>query len=202
MEVIFLRHGETNGNIAHRHQHSNTPLNKMGEKQAREVAPKIAALAPTHFISSTHLRAMETTRIVALVCNLTPDTHPAFEELDRPQWLVGRHYIGLTTTWYVVRWFFGLPIKSGESYDAFVKRIKIAQMHLESLPANARVVVVSHAVFVNIFLAHLCIKKRLSIWGAVNSFISIFTLNNTGIIHLHHNTTKNSKQCGWSVIER
>ncbi len=202
MEVFFLRHGQTNGNIARRHQHSNTPLNKMGETQAREVAPKIAALAPTHFISSTHLRAMETTRIVAQVCNLTPNTHPAFEELDRPEWLVGRHYIGLTTTWYVVRWFFGLPIKSGESYEAFVKRIKIAQTHLEFLPPDARVVVVSHAVFVNIFLAHLCINKRLSIWGAVNSFISIFSLSNTGIIHLHYDTTKNPNQCGWTIIER
>lgn len=202
MEVFFLRHGQTNGNIARRHQHSNTPLNKEGERQAKDVAPKVAALTPTHFISSTHLRAMETTRIVAEVCKLTPDTHPAFEELDRPQWLVGRHYMGLTTTWYVVRWFLGLPVESGESYEAFVKRIKIAQAHLESLPTDARVVVVSHAVFVNIFLAHLCVKGRLSIRGAVKSFISIFSLRNTGIVHLRYESSMNDSQCGWSVIER
>ncbi len=202
MEVFFLRHGQTNGNIARRHQHSNTPLNEMGERQAREVAPKIATLVPTHFISSTHLRAIETTRIVAQVCNIIPDTHPAFEELDRPLWLVGRHYIGLTTTWYVIRWFFGLPVDSGESYEAFVRRIKGAQAHLESLPADARVVVVSHAVFVNIFLAHICVKGRLSVWGAVKSFLNIFSLRNTGIVHLHYEPNINTSQCGWSIIER
>ncbi len=200
MEVFFVRHGQTDGNVARRHQHSSTSLNEVGRAQVQALAPTVAALKPTHFISSTHLRAMETTRILAAACALTPDTSHAFEELARPDSLVGYRYIGFTTLLYVFRWFLGFTIKDGEGYGQFLARILEARAYLEALPKDARVVVVSHAVFVNIFIEHLCLDTKMSLWQALNSFLKIFRLRNASIVHLHY--TAGNYTCGWTVIKR
>jgi broad specificity phosphatase PhoE len=164
------------------------------------IVGKISALQPTHIITSTQLRAMETTRILTAACDVVPETHPEFEELRRPLWLVGTRYIGWTTFIYVLQWFFGKEIKDGESYEAFLDRIKRARTLLESLPPESRVVVVSHAVFTNIFIEHLCLDERMTLWQAARSFIRILRLRNAGIIHLHYSPGKNI--CGWTILRR
>ncbi len=200
MEVFFVRHGETDGNVARRHQHSETSLNEVGRAQVMALAPEIAALKPTHFISSTHLRAIETTRILAAACNLTPATSHAFEELARPDSLVGQRYMGVVTLFYVLRWFFGFKIPDGEGYQQFLSRILEGRRYLQALPNNSRVVVVSHAVFVNIFIEHLCLDTKMGIGQALRSFFKIFRLRNASIIHLHF--TPGNYICGWTVIKR
>lgn len=200
MEVYFVRHGETDGNVARRHQHPETTLNHEGVEQAKRVAWEIAELRPTHIISSTHLRAVQTTQIITSYCeNLIPDTHPAFEELKRPDWLVGNRYQSLTTLWYVWLWFLNVAQEGGESYQDLLERVKAARTFLESLPDDARVVVVSHAVFTNIFLEHVCTDKPMSFWRAFRRFIAILKIRNTAILHLRHISTVPGV-CGWRFI--
>jgi broad specificity phosphatase PhoE len=200
MDVYFVRHGETDGNVARRHQHPDTPLNEVGITQAETVAYEIANLKPTHFITSTQFRAVQTTKIISAYCEgIIPDTHPAFEELKRPSWLIGHRYTGLTTVWYIWRWFFGLSSDAGESYLAFLKRIKVARDYLESLPADARVVVVSHAVFTNIFIEHLCSDKPMSFGRAVRRFWLILKIRNATILHVKH-TPVHPGQCAWEFV--
>jgi len=201
MDVFFVRHGQTDGNIAQRYQHPDTRLNEVGKAQAEAIAGKIATLEPTHIITSTQLRAVETTRIITGSLPVIPETHADFEELRRPLTLVGARYLGLTTLWYVVRWFFDWPHDQGETYPDFLKRIKSAQAYLETLPADARVVVVSHSVFTNIFVEHLCLDRRLTFFEAVKGFWRILTLRNTAIIHLQY-AKVGEGLCGWSVLKR
>jgi broad specificity phosphatase PhoE len=200
MEVFFLRHGQTNGNVARRHQHTDTPLNEMGVKQVEAVASEVVALRPTHIVSSTQLRAIETTRIVATACDLIPETHAAFIELKRPEWLVGYHFISPTTLLYVLRWFWGSEIDRGESYGAFLKRIETARLYLEALPPDARVVVVSHSVFTNVFIEQLCRPKKMNLVRASISFLRIFTLRNAGLVRLRFD--QGAHACGWTVLSR
>jgi broad specificity phosphatase PhoE len=35
MKIYFVRHGQTGGNVAHRHQTEHTPLTDVGHEQAR-----------------------------------------------------------------------------------------------------------------------------------------------------------------------
>ena len=69
MEVYFVRHGETDGNVARRHQHHDTALNEIGIEQAKKVASEITNLKPTHLITSTQLRAVQTTKIIVSECD-------------------------------------------------------------------------------------------------------------------------------------
>ncbi len=200
MEVYFVRHGQTNGNLARRHQHRDTQLNELGTKQVEAIVGKVSALQPTRVITSTQVRAIETARILTSACQVIPETHIEFEELKNPLWLVGSRYIGLTTFIYVIQWFFGRPIKDGESYQQFFERIKRARKIIESFDDSEKVVVVSHAVFTNIFIEHLCLDSKMTIWQAVKSFIRILTLQNAKIIHLHY--TSGSNICGWTVLKR
>lgn len=185
MDIYFVRHGQTDGNVAKRHQHANTPLNEVGQRQAEVAAWEISEIKPTHIISSTQLRAVQTTKIIADYCeDVIPDTHPAFEELRRPKAMVGNRYVGISTFFYVTTWFFGAKHADGESYADVIARIKEARSHIESLPSDSRVVVVSHAVFTNIFLEHLCSDEPMSLWRAFKRFWQIFTMRNATIIHL------------------
>lgn len=185
MDVYFIRHGETDGNVAKRHQHHDTELNEVGQIQAEMVADRVMKIKPTHIITSTNLRAVETTRIIAKRCpDVIPETNTLFEELKRPDWLTGDRFFGLTTVLYILRWFLNYKIEGGESYDDFAKRIIEARSYLESLPDDSCVVVVSHSVFINLFLEYLHSDKKISFWRACRRLVFILTMRNVEMIHL------------------
>ncbi len=201
MEVYFVRHGQTNGNLARRHQHPDTQLNEVGVEQINTVAKEIVTLEPTHIISSTQLRAVESASIISRYCDgLIPYTNEAFEELKRPSFMIGNRYVGLTTAWYVWRWFWGsLSDGGGESYGDFLNRIKQARNYLESLPDDSRVIVVSHAVFTNMFVEHLCSDKPMSFRRAVKRFWHILKIRNASIIHIKY-IASGKGICRWNFV--
>lgn len=204
MEVYFVRHGRTSGNVARRHQHANTPLNAEGEAQARAVAATIATLTPTHLITSTNLRAVETAKQIAATTNLVPETYPAFEELHRPAFLVGERLLGFTTLWYVLRWFCGshiVTMHDGETYEAFRSRLADARTHLEALPSDSRVVVVSHGVFINFFIEHMVRPQAMTFCHAAIRFIKTMALKNTSITHVRYSKAA-THGTGWKLIRR
>lgn len=200
MEVYFVRHGQTDGNVARRHQHPDTELNEVGVAQAEAVASEIRKLKPTHIITSTQLRAVQTTKIIDAYCeDIIPETHNEFEELKRPDFLVGNRYAGLVTLWYVWRWFWGKLTEGGETYLGFLGRIREARKLLETYPDNSKIVVVSHAVFMNIFIEHMCSDKPMSLWRAARRFWFVLTIRNASIIHLQFEK-RGTGICRWRYI--
>lgn len=200
MEVYLIRHGQTDGNVAFRHQHPKTALNEVGWEQGRVLAEQVRKLKPTHIISSTHLRAVQTARLMIDCCdNLIPLTDPAFEELRRPYSLVGNRLLSRETIHYVWNWFFGKVADGGESYQDFILRLNEARAYLESLPKDSKVVVVSHSVFINLFLEHLCLSEPMSFGRAVKRFLKILVLPNASIVHLQYNS-KLKGGCGWRRV--
>jgi probable phosphoglycerate mutase len=64
--VYFIRHGETEDNAKHIYTgQSDTPLNNIGRKQAREAVPHISTLYITHILASDLARSVETAEIIA-----------------------------------------------------------------------------------------------------------------------------------------
>jgi probable phosphoglycerate mutase len=189
MDVYFIRHGETGGNVAKRHQHENSHLTERGVEQAAVAAAAVVALNPTHLIVSDRVRAVETGQAVAAATDLIPERSPLFGELCRPQEMYGFRHFSRKSLVYLVHWFAGAfggddcgP--AGESYAAFRKRLAVARVYLETLPSDSRVVVVSHSVFITLFVAHLRHERPLSWFGAARHFLRIKRLTNGSITHL------------------
>ncbi len=201
MQVIFVRHGQTDGNIARRHQHHDTPLNAHGRTQSEAVAILIQDLRPTHIFSSSQLRAVETTRIIVSRCHeLIPEMHGVFEELRRPDEIIAQRYMSFRTIWFTWSWFRGVDKKGGESYRDFIKRIVKARTHLEALPPGTRVVVVSHAIFINIFLQQLHSDQPMNLLAAIGCIWKIYKMQNTKITKLEYQADA-AQGRQWRVIE-
>jgi 2,3-bisphosphoglycerate-dependent phosphoglycerate mutase len=199
MDIYFVRHGETDGNVAKRHQHPDISLNERGKEQATRVATVVADLEPTHLVTSTNKRAIETTREIALLTGLMPETVADFEELHRPEWLIGHRLYERATISYVIGWFFGMKsstMHDGETYEGFRQRIKSAESYLKALPKDSRVVVVSHSIFINFFLEHMNREGRMSFFAAARRFSSVFRLKNTSVTHLQYDGIR------WRIVDR
>ncbi len=187
MDIYFVRHGQTDGNVAGRHQHPDITLNELGKLQVARVAKLIKSVRPTHLITSTNKRAMETAMVIGRECDLIPETYPNFEEMHRPDFLVGKRFLEWEAFKYVVGWLFGVKAASmhdGESYSDFLARILAAKHQLEALPKNSKVVIVSHTVFINFFLEHMNRTEKMGVFRATLRFFAILRLKNTAVTHV------------------
>ncbi len=202
IDIYFIRHGETNGNVAKRNQPDTTRLTERGTEQARAVGQVVAALKPTHLISSTQVRAVETTRLIEETVSLIPETNGLFQELMRPDHINGHYHRSFKTIGYLVRWYFGRAggdgeHGEGESYQTFRRRIKEAKQYLATFPPESRIVVVSHSVFITLFLAHMCHEDKLSLFAAAKFLVKIFRLKNTGVVHVRFAPELVNNECPW-----
>jgi broad specificity phosphatase PhoE len=201
MDVYFVRHGETAGNRAMRLQSDKSDLTERGEAQALATAKILKAVNPTHLISSTMVRALETTRLIECEVDLIPATSELFKEIGRPHRLEGRRLLGPISLMYYMLWYFGLVKKeddTSESYADVRSRIDAARDFLMAYPNDARVVVVSHSVFITFFLAHVCRQRPLYPWEALWHFIKIVKIKNGAIRKLTVDTrVKNA--CAWEL---
>lgn len=203
MKIYLVRHGQTGGNVAHRHQAEHTPLTSLGKEQAHRVAEIVRLYQPTHLLSSSLVRAIETAKIIGEVCDLVPETNPHFIELRRPDGMYGHHHRSIRSVWFYTRWYFGLAgggdEKRGETYKMLRERFEKARAYLETYPKDARIVVVSHAVFIGLFTMHLCRKRALNPFQAAHTFYKILTMPNTSITPIYFDHEPDEEECAWYV---
>lgn len=201
MQVYLVRHGKTGGNVARRHQADSTGLTPEGLAQAKAVAKVLKEYQPTHLVSSNLVRALETAREIGAVINLIPETNPVFIEIVRPHHLGGYHHKSIFSLWFYARWYFGLTNvkkEGGETYKDLRNRIAAAQTVLQQYPKDAKVVVVTHSVFINFFLVHLCSKRPVSLWRMPFVFLGILRIPNTSVVPLTFDHNAGSGTCAWS----
>lgn len=204
MEVYFVRHGETSGNVAKRHQSSHTTLTKSGRRQAGEVALHIKKLSPTHIVSSTQLRAVETAKIINEELGLDHRVEPLFAELNRPKNMYGWHQSDPRSLWYLVRWYAGFAGSSGdqeagEDYKSLRRRVRNARDFLTTYPPDAKIVVVSHSVFITMFRNHVCRERSMNLLQAVRFLFQVRRTHNTSITKYKYDTSSPGA-CKWSLV--
>ena len=178
MRVIFLRHGQTGENAAHRHQPTNTPLSVLGRTQAVAAGKLLRSEAVTHIVSSPVVRALQTASLVTDQLDLLPSIDYNLRELERPDALVGHRHFSLRSLLFYTFWFLGLT-QGGEAYRDLRARIAAARTELERLPADATVVVVSHTVFINLYIAHVHRSWSVWPWQAALVFWRLVRMKNT-----------------------
>lgn len=181
MKVIFIRHGQTNENVAKRHQPEYTPLSIVGRKQAVVAGTQLAELGVTHIVSSPLVRTLQTASLIADKVDLIPSINHALRELVRPTTLTGYKHSDWRSMFFYGWWYLGLN-QTGESYKAIRTRIATAKQHIERLPDDAVVVVVSHAVFISLYDTHVFSPRMMGPVGAVRAFIKLKRMKNTGMI--------------------
>lgn len=205
MDIYLIRHGETEGNRTHRHQFPDAKLNELGHRQAAAVAGLVPAFGPTHLLTSTLTRARETAAAIAVTTKLEPAEHDVFVEIRRPAYIHGLRYWHLRSIWYLMRWFFSGKTyfdddARGESYCTLLARIESSKRLLETLPTDARVVVVSHSVFINFFVAHICSDKPISFFGAFLRLAKIIHLDNSSVTHVRYYEDAAPGTCAWELV--
>jgi broad specificity phosphatase PhoE len=204
MEIYFVRHGQTGGNKAKRHQSEASHLTPLGREQAKRAAQKIKELQPTQVWVSNRVRAIETAQAIAEAAELTPQVNAVFTELCRPDKLYGYHHKSFQSIWYIYLWYRGKAGKDscsgeGESYDHFFKRVKKAQRFLEAQPENSRLAVVSHSIFINFFVAHLHGDEPMSLVRALLIFTKILRIRNGSVTRLRCESTPD-QGFRWEVL--
>ncbi len=194
MKVIFVRHGQTGENVVHRHQPNNTPLSIEGRRQAVMAGERIAAINPTHIVSSPLVRSLQTASLIANECDMIPSIDYSLVELERPPTVTGYGHMSSRSLFFYLWWYSSLS-RSGESYSMIRQRIAIARQNLERLPADATVVVVSHSVFISLFIAHVCRTHMLGPVGIVRAFFMLKKMPNTGMTEYEVSVAQGL--CGW-----
>lgn len=184
MELYLVRHGQTSGNVSKRHQPPNIPLTTAGRLQAEATAQKIAAMKPTHLLVSPKKRAVESAGAIAAATGLTPQIHPIFSELQHPYFLQGEHHFSWAGVRYIWGWFWGnddVTFNDGETLKGLWSRVGEAYGLIESFPEDAKVVVVSHSVFISFMLAGRRRQKKLSLLAAPFTLLQILFYKNSGV---------------------
>ena len=85
MELLLIRHGQTDGNVTHRHQPEHGRLTAKGCEQAAALVAQVASFQPTHFISSTNVRALETAAIISHDMDMIPTSSALYVRTVSPQ---------------------------------------------------------------------------------------------------------------------
>ncbi|TSC63711.1 MAG: hypothetical protein G01um1014106_427 [Parcubacteria group bacterium Gr01-1014_106] len=91
MIVYFVRHGQSELNAQHVHQHPDTKLSETGLKQAEVVAKRFHSLAVDMIVSSTYERAKQTAGIIANAIQKPVEYSDLFVEIKRPSEIRGKH---------------------------------------------------------------------------------------------------------------
>lgn len=204
MEVIFLRHGETAANQRHVYQRGAEPLTDVGRTHMQETGSALAALEPTHILHSPLTRTAESAQILGERLGLDPQPFLEAREVRWPIHLEGRRHRSIASLLHMARWFWQGDIHlddtcTGESYAHLRKRIERAKNLLEAYPEDARIVVVSHSVFINFFVEHVCSTDHIT-WSLAGSrLLKVVTLQNTNATQLFCDQGDTPNVCHWHL---
>lgn len=203
MIVYFVRHGETLLNTHHQHQYEHTPLRADKIHVVGDVAKALATVEATYLLTSPYTRSLETARIIGMKCGLNPVVEPLFSELKRPSILLGRSHFSARSLWYVLcsivfRNNYAWRYRDGESISDLNNRALRARGLLEGLSKqHARVIVVSHTVFINTILMHLCDNAQMTCMKLFRLMLLSKQLKNGEVRAVEYTPTSPDAVCAW-----
>ncbi len=155
VDLTLVRHGETDMNKESIIQGSNVdmPLNKTGKAQAKKAAEKLKTEKSFDVILTSDLkRARETADIIAKELGSTVAGHyDVLRERDFGAW-TGQTMTDVSTQLKLAKDIRGAALlkqtpEGGESFDAFMTRVRRAHDWLLKEYAGKRVLVVAHSGF-------------------------------------------------------
>lgn len=160
MKIYFVRHGETDYNVARRIQGGmDTQLNARGIEQAKALGNKCleSSLKVDAIFSSPKKRAKKTAEIISKALCMPFETLVGLEEVNLGKWQgltwseVRVRYSVEFNEWYHKRRY--TKVSSGESYQEMLTRVMEALKKVEEEGHN-QVLIVTHSA---VLMCILCL---------------------------------------------
>lgn len=182
--IYFIRHGQSDDNVAPVFQSSDSPLSAKGRQQAEAVAKRIASLKFDVLISSPLHRAKETAEIISQETGKKLELSDLFVERIKPDAIIGKPYADadaslLWREWEKSLYTPGMRIDNGENFDDLIKRADEVLDFLKNRIEN-RIVVVSHSYFLRTVVARVLLGDSLS-GENFHNFQKVASIENTAL---------------------
>lgn len=204
MDLYLVRHGETKANARRIYQEPNEPLSMRGAAEVAQLTRAIREIQPTHLYTSYFDRARYSAHFFSYATGLEAQWLPFAHELLRPEDLYGAPLFSLDSAKYIMSWFLGtLKPKPGskvETREQFLARIEEAREFFEGHDPDARIVLVTHSIFINFFVGQMCSDSMPGLMRAGGRLINIYRLENTGLTHVRFSPAEGKKVCAWQLV--
>lgn len=187
--VYFVRHGQSEDNIAPVFQAPNSPLSETGRRQARLVAERMSRLPFDALIASPFRRSRETAEVIAAATGHKAEYSALFVERIKPACINGKPYGDATASaiwrdWDRSLYTPGMRVADGENFDDLVARADAALAFLRQR-AGPCLVVVTHGYFLRTILARVLLGELIS-GKSFKRFQRIAAMENTGVTMIRH----------------
>lgn len=168
-KIYFVRHGETEWNIERRMQgHKNSPLSKLGLKQAYWLSEEIVDEKLDYIYASTLQRALDTANIIKNNRNIEIIPREELKEIALGEWegmriekveqeYPDRHF----NFWKSPDLFEPL---GGESFDELVERAGKFVDEISVKHKNDNILIVAHAVVIKAIINYIRKKEIRDFW--------------------------------------
>lgn len=187
--VYFVRHGQSEHNVAPVFQAEDSPLSSDGNKQANLVAERASRLNFETIIASPLPRASETAQAISKKTKKKIVFSDLFVERTKPKSINGKPYTDeiANKTWR--QWeksmvTAGMRVEDGENYDDIIVRAKKALDYLLERPEKS-ILVVTHGYFLRTIVARVLLAESLNP-AAFKNFHRAASIENTGITVLQY----------------
>jgi len=184
--IYFVRHGETDANVAGVAQSSDSQLTEQGKVQAKIVANRLQQEKISAVFTSQFARAADTGEQIALSQNIKVVKLEVLNERKKPLSVFGlRHedekYLDFLTNFIDKASDIDYRYEDGENFYDLVQRVKKLLGYIEN-ETSGNVAVVTHGIFLRILIAYILTKSD-DMMVYVEAFKNI-QVDNTGITHV------------------
>ena len=199
--IYFVRHAESEGNAGTHYQEGVTPLSVLGKAQAQALADRTKKLPVEVIVSSTMVRAMETTKAIAMSLDVPIEYSDIFIERRRPSEQINQ----LKTSNEVIEAEDAIIQNSGisgyrysdeENFDDLKVRAKLALDYLEAHPTQ-NILVVTHGVFLRVLLTFGIFGGEVT-EREYKGILSGFTSSNTGVTVMKYDESRTDHP--WTLL--
>lgn len=187
--VYFVRHGQSEDNIAPVFQSPDSPLNERGRKQAESIAQRVSKLTFDALIASPFERAKQTAEAIATVTGKKAEYSDLFVERVKPTYINGKPYSDekasiLWREWQKSTYTTGMRVEDGENFDDLIARADKALTFLQNRTEQS-LVVVTHGYFLRTIIARVLLGDLLS-GEAFRNIQRTAAMENTGLTVLRY----------------
>lgn len=192
--IYFVRHGQSEGNIAPVFQSLDSPLSAKGREQAKLVAERATNLSFEALISSPLPRTKETAIAIASETDKIPEYADLFVERIKPTSIDGKPFDDseakkVCEQWERSLYTPGMRVEDGENFDDLILRADKALKYLYDRPEKG-LLVVTHGYFLRAVFARVLLAESLC-GESFRMFQSKIEMANTGISVLKYETRWN-----------
>ena len=206
MRAYFIRHAETNSNKRHVHQRPESDLSELGVSQANKLGEFFLDIEIDALYTSDFNRTINTANKISEVSGIPLEKTETLREIRRPNSLYGTSHFGPKTFSYVLKtvrhheesaWHY----EDGESLFELNERAELFVKELERISkTKENVVVVSHAIILELIIARLCNDGDLGWPDYFKIFSPFSTLGNASITTFDYSKVLKQKTCSWLQI--